>query len=167
MPARKTDPRNTTQSLLRAHVAAAAKPVLAWPPALELPSDETQRSEALNEFDQVLKGRNAAHWKPHHASLVGEYALISGQIRTLMKQLNKFGPLTKSPNNPSQLIRSPLLDALTMLQSNRSTLVKQLGLSGAAAEGDGLAKAAQEASVVQRRINDPLLAGYQGCDLLG
>jgi hypothetical protein len=61
--------------------------------------------------------------------------------------LMRSGSLIKSSSGAS-FVRSPVLDSLSMLQSLRGQLSKQLGLSGAYFEQDGVARSTNEASQV-------------------
>jgi hypothetical protein len=155
--------RDTIQGLLQAHQDAGAVDVLQWPNAVELPANDVEAHEARAIFSDLQKGRSRAHWRPHHARLLAETSLLSGQISVMTKMLLANGSVVVGKNGHST--RSPILDALSMLVSLRGQNLKGLGLIGQHAEADGRAKGAAAArTVLDNTDNDGLLARYD--DLL-
>ncbi len=114
---------------------------LTWPSDVNLPSDQDEQKKALAIFSEVQAGRARSHWKPHHARMVAEYSLLTGQIDLLMARILATGPTIITAKGHEA--RNPLLDAMAMFTSQRNQLIKSLGLAGARAETDTSAKAEQ------------------------
>ena len=137
----------STSAQVAAFAAIEAPPPLTWPAAVKLPAKDDEAAQVLATFNDVLRARSPEHWRPHHAPLIAEYALLSGQIQVMTAVLIRSGALVKN-SAQNGFIRNPALDALSMLQSLRGQLSKQLGLSGAFFENDGVARSTNEASQV-------------------
>jgi hypothetical protein len=136
---------------------ANSAPPLEWDEAVQLPADPAEREQALAIFNDLLSGRNREHWRPHHARLLSETALITGQISVMTNVLIRTGSLAKGKNGHTS--RSPVLDALSMLQSLRMQNYKSLDLIGARASEDSRSKGANKASqLIKRGDYDDLLA---------
>lgn len=117
--------------------ASKADP-LSWPSDVNLPADQEEQTKALAIFSEVQAGRARAHWKPHHARMVAEYSLLTGQIDLLMARILATGPTIITAKGHEA--RNPLLDAMSMFTAQRNQLIKSLGLAGARAETDNSAK---------------------------
>ena len=122
----------------------SAKPALEWDKAVALPTDPIEREQALTIFNDLLAGRNREHWRPHHARLLSETALLTGQISVMNAMLLKDGAIAVGRNGHPA--RSPVLDALSMLQSLRTQNYKSLDLLGARANEDSRSKGANQAA---------------------
>jgi hypothetical protein len=167
MAARKNLGRNSVGRLIEAHQQASEKPPLSWPSHIEFP--EGQKALCLRMFAGYQAGRNPGHWKPHHETLLADLTRIDLEIQKLMLALAEEGPLVPSPNNPNQRIRNAVLDGLSMLQGQKSTILKSCGLVGAVSEKDSQARVNNEARIVQRKArgaSDALLAGFASDDLI-
>jgi hypothetical protein len=147
---------------LTAHLEARLPDPLYWPQDVALPVDVEDARKAKVIFSELQHGRNHSYWRPHHARMLAEYALLTGQIDKLMALVLKTGAVTQGKNG--HLTRSPLLDAMSMMVSQRAQLLKSLGLIGARAEEDSAAKSANSARLVHKNSFDSLLAG--GSDLI-
>lgn len=129
---------DTVAGAIEAHQAAQMPDPLQWPTDVALPVALEDERKAKLIFSEVQAGRNRSHWRPHHARQVAEYALLTGQIDKLMAFVIEHGPTTKGPSG--HVTRSPALDAMSMLTSQRNQLTKALGLIGQRAEQDSDAK---------------------------
>ena len=145
---------DTVAGAINAHSEAQLPDPLQWPQDVALPAAEEDARKAKIIFSEVQAGRNRNHWKPHHARQVAEYALLTGQIDKLMAVVIQTGPVTRGING--HLTRSPILDAMSMLTSQRNQLTKALGLIGIRAEQDSDAKAQNGARSLYARHSSPL-----------
>lgn len=150
---------DTIAGSIEAHRAAQLPDPLTWPADVALPAAPDDERKVKTIFSEVQAGRNRNHWKPHHSRQVAEYALLTGQIDKLMAFVIEHGPTHKGPSG--HVSRSPALDAMSMLTSQRNQLTKALGLVGQRAEQDNDAKAQNGARSVygtHNRDHDGLLA---------
>lgn len=107
---------------------------------MQLPEDEVERTQVMGDFHNVLRARDDGYWLPHHAALAGEWALITLAIRKLVHDVTVNGPLVMNSAGTSK-VRSASLDGLSVLTSQRNSLLKSLGLSATSLERDGAGKA--------------------------
>ena len=157
MPVKPRKTRSDSVAGLTQAFADANKPVpLTWPESIDLPSNQSERAEALKCFEEVQRARSSKFFKPHHSILIAEYAIVTGQIRVLMEMLRRSGAVINSNGRPT---RSPVLDAMSVLYSIRSQLMKQLNLTGRYLEDDSAAASANRASQV--------MMGHDDNDMLG
>jgi hypothetical protein len=150
---------DTVAGSLEAHRAAQLPDPLTWPQDVALPAAPDDERKVKTIFSEVQAGRNRNHWRPHHSRQVAEYALLTGQIDKLMAFVIEHGPTAKGPSG--HVTRSPALDAMSMLTSQRNQLTKALGLIGQRAEQDNDAKAqngARDVYSTHNRDIDGLLA---------
>ncbi len=153
--------RDTVQGAVNSFQDVMAADVLAWPESMPLPEDQQEAAQAKLEFSNLQKGRARSHWRPHHAAILADAALMGGQLAKLSAMLIKSGPIIKTEKGHAT--RSPILDSMSMVASLRGQALKQLGLVGERAERDGVAtgqnQARQTMKQVYRDDADQLLAG--------
>ncbi len=148
---------DTISGAVQQFADANAAPALEWDEAVQLPTDPLEKEQALTIFADLLAGRNREHWRPHHARLLSETALLTGQISAMTAILLREGSISAGKNGHPT--RSPVLDALSMLQSLRTQNYKSLDLVGARANDDSRSKGAnQAAQKIQRGGAHDLLA---------
>ena len=147
---------DSTTSQVLAFKRANDEPPLHWSEHVQLPPDSAEAEEAKRIFADMLEGRSRSHWKPHHARLLSETSLLTGQISKMTALLLKTGSVTAGKNGHPT--RSPVLDALSMLQSLRMQNLKSLGLVGGHAERDNDSKSENNARRLTNNFDDGLLA---------
>lgn len=149
---------DTVYGLVAAHGEAQKPPPLTWPSDVNLPEVKSELDKALLIFTEVQSGRSRSHWKPHHARQAAEYSLLTLHIDKLLLAVAKNGPVIEGRGGHA--MRSPLLDAMSVLTAQRNQVAKSLGLSGQRAEADHSGNV--EAAARTTYQSDGLLAGSEG-----
>ena len=126
MPRReRTDSIHSLVSSQR--IASQKGPILDWPAHIKI-DDSLDADVVMATYTDVFKGRSAAHWKPHHASIAAHLALLMAEQQKLTELLLRTGSIVKGKNGHAS--RSPVLDSLSMISSLIGQSQKQLGLVG-------------------------------------
>ena len=148
MPARRKPVlQGSVEGLVQALQKAEAPPVYEFPPHFALPDDPADRADLLKEFYDLQLHRSREHWAGEmHRNLLAELATINHQIRVQTRILMATGAVAVSAKGGS--VRSPSLDAMSLLVSIRGGLLKNLGLTESQRERDGEARAVKGAKSV-------------------
>ena len=159
MAARKNNASNTIGATLLAFQKAQADEQLPfpWPQDVALPDDPEAADQALRDFNDVLRSKPLDSWAPVHAKLIAELTLLQLEIGKANAIWMAEGATVPNPKNPAYVVRHPALDATNMLTSQRTSLLKSLGLTGASFHKDVGAKSTRKAAGVlkQTRGFDP------------
>jgi len=113
--------------------------------------DDVTQDFLLGEFNEMLQSRNFKHWRPHHAGLLAEIAIINLEQRKLLGVMTKAGSMSKGGKNGDRLTRSPILDSMATLSALRQSLLKSAGINTASAEND---QAASDQHKVRSDVED-------------
>ena len=157
MPTKARKPRSDsiTTAVAAAQLARQEVPFL-WPDHIDLPANENDRDIALGTFAALQAAREPRWWRPHHRDSLAELSLLLGQRQKLIMLLTKTGPMTTQNGRAT---RSPVLDALSQIQSIVSQSLKPLGISPTQLENDKHGAAISDArNVIERSPLDDLLA---------
>ena len=157
MPVKARKPRSDsiTTAVAAAKLAREEVPFV-WPSHVELPANENDRDIALGTFVQLQMAREPRWWRPHHRDSLAELSLLLGQRQRLIVLLTKTGPMT---TQNGRALRSPILDALSQLQSIVTQSLKPLGISPTQLENDKHGAAISDArNVIEKSPLDDLLA---------
>ena len=101
-----------------------------WPAEVtELPEPaDSARARAI--YARLLEARDLADWRPGDILLVAQLANAHAQADNITQDIERVGWTIPSPKNPLQLLRNPMLDALTLISSRQLSLTRALGLNG-------------------------------------
>ena len=158
--ARGRSPRkDSINELVDAHRLAREGAQFEWPVHIDLPKGK-DADVALNAFNNLQLARNPRHWRPHHIDQLAELALMIGQRQKLVMLLVEHGPITENARGAE--VVSPLLSALSALQSTITQSLKPLGLSATQLENDSKAGLVTDA----QRSTHPMLDSDPNSSLL-
>ena len=156
------------QSDIAAHQTASK--VVAWPTGVVTPfSEPARQARAQAVFDSIIAARSHEDWRLIDVLAAARLALLQILLDETDTELAATGMLVLGGKTGTTEITNPRLNASQMLQTRAVTLSRQLSQFGLASEKRELtrrANAATEAKRVITRASDPLLAGFDGHDLL-
>lgn len=123
------------------------------------------RELLLAEFVDQQRGRARSRWRAWHASVLAEVCLINAEQRKLVGLLTKTGSMSRGEKSGDRLVRSPILDSMSMLAALCQQLLRTAGLGTAKSESDthGAAEAEAKDRYSNESRNAPhlsLLAGF-------
>jgi hypothetical protein len=137
---------DTTQSLQN------KAETLCWPEHIVPRSSDAALAESERQIYEFCLGhRNPKDWKPMDLINLARY---SGHMAQLIKDedlLKRSGGLVKSPNNPQQFIRNPLLDVASTRFALADKTAQRLGF--VVSDARTLARGGQAASAIEGALN--------------
>ena len=131
----------------------ASREKLIWPNMIPPALKDDMRELELAVFEATLTSRAPSDWSTYEIISV---ARLSGHVSMQIKDedyLKRSGTLIKSPNNPQQLIRNPLIDVISTRQAVINQLSRQIGLSLPSVDLNALSNGGRTANTMNVSAN--------------
>ena len=143
-----------------------------WPASTVTPMpDEARQQRAQAIFEGTLAGRAFSDWtRPGDVAAAARMAIVQVLLDEADQIIATEGLTSLGGKSGSVVISHPMLAAATALQSRMTSLTRQLSQFGAQTDARQLTTAAnaqlRAREAIGKASRDPLLAGFDGDDLL-